>query len=32
MLKHGPDYQTLMQFLGGTMLKGAAKQTKGKTR
>jgi AcrR family transcriptional regulator len=29
MLKHGPDYGTLMQFLGGTMLKGAATQAKG---
>jgi AcrR family transcriptional regulator len=29
MLAHGPDYKTLAQFLGGTMLKGAAKQAKG---
>jgi AcrR family transcriptional regulator len=29
MLTHGPDYKTLAQFLGGTMLKGAAKQAKG---
>src|SRR5689334_7268820 len=32
MLAHGPDYRTLSGFLGGTMLKGAAKQAKGKAR
>jgi AcrR family transcriptional regulator len=29
MLAHGPDYRTLSGFLGGTMLKGAAKPAKG---
>ncbi len=37
MLGHGPDYRTLANFLGGTMLKGAAKNApvkngKGKKR
>jgi len=36
MLTHGPDYRTLAGFLGGTMLKGAARDTpkgaKGKKR
>jgi len=32
MLKHGPDYKTLSSFLGRTMLKGAAKDGKGKKR
>jgi|SRR5579872_6134001 len=32
MLTHGPNYKTLSHFLGGTMLKGAAKQPKGKGR
>jgi hypothetical protein len=30
MLAHGPDYRTLSGFLGGTMMRGAAKQTKRK--
>jgi len=32
MLAHGPYYRTLSGFLGGKMLKGAAKQAKGKAR
>jgi hypothetical protein len=32
MLAHGPDYRTLSGFLGGTMMRGAAKQTKRKAR
>src|SRR6266478_808535 len=32
MLKHGPDHKALAYFLGGTMLKGAAKESKGKKR
>ena len=32
MLRHGPDYKALANFLGGTMLKGAAKDGKGKRR
>ena len=32
MLKHGPDYKALSHFLGGTMMKGAAKDAKGKKR
>ena len=32
MLAHGPDYRTLGQFLGGTMLKGAAKNGKRRKR
>src|SRR5579871_3567859 len=32
MLQHGPDYKKLMGFLGGTMLKGSAKEAKGKKR
>jgi AcrR family transcriptional regulator len=32
MLQHGPDYKMLAGFLGGTMLKGAAKDMKGKKR
>jgi len=32
MLKHGPDYKALSLFLGGTMMKGAAKEARGKKR
>jgi len=32
MLAHGPDYGTLAHFLGGTMLKGAVKNGKGRKR
>jgi AcrR family transcriptional regulator len=32
MLTHGPGYKELAQFLGGTMLKGAANNTKGRGR
>jgi AcrR family transcriptional regulator len=32
MLAHGPDHKALAHFLGGTMIKGAAKTPKGKGR
>jgi AcrR family transcriptional regulator len=32
MLAHGPNYKTLANFLGGTMMKGAAKAPKGTGR